>query len=429
CFYIIIAGFLTTYFTDVGIPALAVAGVTLAVKIWDAINDPLIGFWAVNRKFKNGETSRPFALWHTVPWAITLVLLFTNFNVTMNLKVIIAIVVYILFEVFNTTVSLPYNSMAGLATSLDADRRSINIFRNLGACLGSGIGAIACLPLLKLFGGLNNDGNLTDSSDIGFFAVSIVMGVIIVIGGIIHYFTTKERVKQRSSDDKGLSFKQVALMLVKTRSWRINMIYIICYGIINLLLMTVLAYYATYVMGNTGAAMMIQAAYLVTAVFSSMCVGAIDKALGRRKTMILGSIIAMLGKIWFIADPFSAGSIYLNAITVGMSVTVAFVLFNTNRNNIVDIIEHRDGRRIDTMIATSDNLVSKLGEALVALLITQSLSFAGYNAALEVQPPMVITAINIMLGWAPLIASAIMLVAAFVIPIEQELKEAQEHRA
>ena len=48
--------------------------------IWDAVNDPLIGYFAVNRRFKNGERVRPFALWHSIPWAAMMVLLFTNFG-------------------------------------------------------------------------------------------------------------------------------------------------------------------------------------------------------------------------------------------------------------------------------------------------------------------------------------------------------------
>ena len=39
------------------------AGIITAVGIvWDAINDPLVGYWAVNHSFKNGEKCRPFAL-------------------------------------------------------------------------------------------------------------------------------------------------------------------------------------------------------------------------------------------------------------------------------------------------------------------------------------------------------------------------------
>ena len=48
--------------------------------LWDALNDPLIGYFAVNRRFKSGESVRPFALWYSIPWAATVVLLFTDFN-------------------------------------------------------------------------------------------------------------------------------------------------------------------------------------------------------------------------------------------------------------------------------------------------------------------------------------------------------------
>ena len=35
---------------------IAHAGIITAIGIfWDAINDPLVGYWAVNHRFKNGE--------------------------------------------------------------------------------------------------------------------------------------------------------------------------------------------------------------------------------------------------------------------------------------------------------------------------------------------------------------------------------------
>ena len=48
------------------------AGIITGIGIiWDAVNDPMVGYWAVNHRFKNGEKCRPFALWCAVPWAIT----------------------------------------------------------------------------------------------------------------------------------------------------------------------------------------------------------------------------------------------------------------------------------------------------------------------------------------------------------------------
>ena len=156
-----------------------VAGMILTIgTVWDAVNDPLIGFWSVNHKFKNGERCRPFALWFAVPWAVSVVLLFCDFKTSQTAAVILALVIYFIFESFNTFVAIPYNSMGGLATNRDADRRSINVYRNLGGCIGSGIGAVACLPLLKLFGALDNGGNLIDgSSSRGFLLTAMVMAL------------------------------------------------------------------------------------------------------------------------------------------------------------------------------------------------------------------------------------------------------------
>ena len=401
-----------------------------AGTFWDAINDPMIGYWALNRKFKNGEKLRPFTLWHAVPWAATVVLLFTDFGTTAVIATAIALFLYLLFQMFNTTISLPYNGMSGLATNRESDRRSINVFRNLGGCIGSAIGAVACLPLLKLFGALDDTGNLNPGgASRGFLIVASIMGVIMIIGSVFHYATTKERVRQISDEDERLTPKRIFKMLFQCRSWWYNTVYIICYGVINFLLMSSLTYYATYVLGSTASATMIQAAYLIVSVLTSFIVSPLDKLLGRRKCMLFSALIAIVGKIWFILQPASIGAIYVNAITVGISVTFAYVLFNTNRNNIVEIVEAQNGRRIDSMIATTDNLASKTAVAAASLLSTALLGSAGYNADLKAQPTSVINVIYFMLGWAPAIASAIMAAAAFFLPIEKEFASAKEKLA
>jgi len=402
------------------------AGTILTIgTIWDAINDPLLGYWAVNHRFKSGESVRPFALWHSVPWAITVVLLFTDFHLSEIPAIILALVIYILFEVFNTFVGIPYNSMGGLASDLDSDRRSINVFRNLGGTLGSGIGALACLPLLKRFGALNREGNLTDTADSGFFKVAVIMGLIVIAGCLIHYFTTRERVKQVADDEEHLPFRTIATTLLKNKSWVINTLYIICYGVINLLLLTCVTYYATYVLGSTAAATSVQAAFLVSSLLSSFFVSKIDQKLGRRKTMMMAPLVSILGKIWFVLSPASTMAIYVNAVSVGISATIAFVLFNTNRNNLVDIVEADSGRRFDSMIASTDNLAAKLASAAATQFITISLAVAGFNAELPNQPAAAISVINFMLGIAPMAVSVLMLWAASRIPIEKELKAAR----
>ena len=414
------------FLTNVMDIQIAHAGIITAIGIvWDAVNDPMVGYWAVNHRFKNGEQCRPFALWCAVPWAVTVVLMFTCFDVSYGLKLGIAITIYFLFELFNTFAAIPYNSMGSLATNRDSDRRSINVARNLGGCVGSGIGSIALYPLLGLFGGLDANGNVLQD-DVGrtaFFFAAMVMGSVCILGSFAHYFTTRERVRQVSQDESWVSFLQAAKMLLSCRSWVMNTLYIICYGMLNLLIMSTINYYATYVLGSAAAATPILAVFLATAVIITLLATPIDRKLGRRNTMVCSALIYMLGKIWFMLDPYSMGAIYVNGITVAISMNLAFVMFNTNRNNIADLIEVKNGRRIDSLVSTCDNLASKLSKAGANLLMTGALAAAGFNADLPSQPQSAIDTICALLGWVPMLVAVVMLVIAIFHPIEKEMAQ------
>lgn len=405
---------------------IAHAGIITAIGIvWDAVNDPMVGYWAVNHRFKNGEQCRPFALWCAVPWAVTTVLMFTCFDVGYGLKLGIAVTIYFLFELFNTFAAIPYNSMGSLATNRDSDRRSINVARNLGGCVGSGIGSIALYPLLGLFGGLNANGNVLqdDAGRTAFFYAAMVMGSVCILGSFAHYFTTRERVKQVSEDESKVSFLQAAKMLLRCRSWVMNTLYIICYGMLNLLIMSTINYYATYVLGSASAATPILAVFLLTAIIITLLATPIDRKLGRRNTMVFSAVVYMVGKIWFILNPRSMGAIYVNGITVAISMNLAFVMFNTNRNNIADLIEWKNGRRIDSLVSTCDNLASKLSKAGANLLMTGALSAAGFNADLPSQPQAALDTICALLGWVPMLVAVVMLVIAIFHPIEKEMAQ------
>ena len=400
------------------------AGMITAIGIvWDAINDPMVGYWAVNHRFRNGEKCRPFALWCAVPWAVTVVLMFTCFDVSYGMKLGIAMAIYFLFELFNTFAAIPYNSMGSLATNRDADRRAINVARNLGGCIGSGIGSIALYPLLGLFGGLDANGNVAmdDSGRTAFFYAAMVMGSVCILGSLAHYFTTRERVKQVVEDESKISILQAAKMLLNCKSWVMNTLYIICYGMLNLLIMSTINYYATYVLGSASAATPILAVFLVTAVVVTLLATPIDRKLGRRNTMVFAAVIYILGKIWFVLDPYSMGAIYVNGITVATSMNLAFVMFNTNRNNIADLIEYKNGRRIDSLVSTCDNLASKLSKAGANLMMTSTLAAAGFNAELTVQPQAAIDTICALLGWVPMVIAVVMLLIALAHPVQKEM--------
>ena len=410
------------------IPVLTAGTMMTLGTIWDVTNDPIIGVFAGNVKFKSKEKIRPYLLVIAIPWALGLVLLFTDFNLTQTLAVIVSLLIFFFYEIANTFRGIVYNGLGALASDNDDDRKSINAFRSLGACLGSGIGAVAVTPIVRLFGGLQEKNAIIGKGDArALFLTALVMGALCVFGCLVHYFTSKERVQEKEEHDDSVSIKDTYKMLFKCKSWVWNMLYIMGYGICNTLIMSAINYYAAYILGSSSKATPILAAYLVVSIIMSLLTPKIDTLLGRKKTMYLGVISQIAGKVIFMLNPTNEIFIYINAISVGFGATITFIMLNQNRNNISDDVEIQNHRRLDAMVSTGDNLVSKLAEALVTQLMAFALAAAGFNEALKINQTVATkNVICGLLGLVPCIVLVGMLITIRFLDIEKEKKESLE---
>lgn len=410
------------------IPVLTAGTMMTLGTIWDVTNDPIIGVFAGNVKFKSKEKIRPYLLVIAIPWALGLVLLFTDFNLTQTLAVIVSLLIFFFYEIANTFRGIVYNGLGALASDNDDDRKSINAFRSLGACLGSGIGAVAVTPIVRLFGGLQEKNAIIGKGDArALFLTALVMGALCVFGCLVHYFTSKERVQEKEEHDDSVSIKDTYKMLFKCKSWVWNMLYIMGYGICNTLIMSAINYYAAYILGSSSKATPILAAYLVVSIIMSLLTPKIDTLLGRKKTMYLGVISQIAGKVIFMLNPTNEIFIYINAISVGFGATITFIMLNQNRNNISDVVEIQNHRRLDAMVSTGDNLASKLAEALVTQLMAFALATAGFNEALKINQTVATkNVICGLLGLVPCIVLIGMLITIRFLDIEKEKKESLE---
>lgn len=410
------------------IPVLTAGTMMTLGTIWDVTNDPIIGVFAGNVKFKSKEKIRPYLLVIAIPWALGLILLFTDFNLTQTLAVIVSLLIFFFYEIANTFRGIVYNGLGALASDNDDDRKSINAFRSLGACLGSGIGAVAVTPIVRLFGGLQEKNAIIGKGDArALFLTALVMGGLCVFGCLVHYFTSKERVQEKEEHDDSVSIKDTYKMLFKCKSWVWNMLYIMGYGICNTLIMSAINYYAAYILGSSSKATPILATYLVVSIIMSLLTPKIDTLLGRKKTMYLGVISQIVGKVIFMLNPTNELFIYINAISVGFGATITFIMLNQNRNNISDVVEIQNHRRLDAMVSTGDNLASKLAEALVTQLMAFALAAAGFNEALKINQTVATkNVICGLLGLVPCIVLVGMLITIRFLDIEKEKKESLE---
>ena len=135
--------FLAKYLTDVlGMKSSFLLVLTPIARIWDGINDPMMGTIVDNTHTKMGKY-RPWILTGATLNAIVLVFLFTNpFHLSGVAIAIYVAVTYILWGMTNTLADIPYWSMVPSFTSDPKERNLISTVARAFSGLGQGIVSI-----------------------------------------------------------------------------------------------------------------------------------------------------------------------------------------------------------------------------------------------------------------------------------------------
>ena len=144
--------YFTYFYTDVFlIPAVIAATMFLVSRIWDGVNDPLMGIIADRTNTRWGKF-RPYLLWLCIPFAIAGVLVFTVPNFGMTGKIIWAYGTFILIMMLYTAINIPYTSLLGVISSDSNERTSVSSVKFLFAFSAGIIVSATLLPMTKILG-------------------------------------------------------------------------------------------------------------------------------------------------------------------------------------------------------------------------------------------------------------------------------------
>lgn len=423
--YLFKASYYLFFLTDVlGIGIKAAGALVAAGAVWDAVNDPIIGYFTVNHTNKKGEHIRYSLLYFALPIVICFALLFTNFHVSDTMTMIIAAAAFFLYDTLFTFFGVGYSTMCIVATDDQQDRVSINLFKSIGSNVGTIIGTLACFPLLSAFGALDADGNLIpETADKGFFFVALIFGVLAMLSALFHYFTTKERIKPHN-EEQHIGFMEMLKILFTYKQFVLCTVQVMAYNVALLVMQTVVAYYATYISGSTAMSTTYLAAYIIGMIVASvLIVKPIDNKIGHKKTMVLGALLFVIAKIPFIIVPTSSTFALINFGLSGIGAALIYVTVFVYYSNVGDLVEWKCGKRLDACLGTVSGFVMVIASAIATQIITLSMDSSGFNSALEQQPDAVISTINMMLGVIPMVVSVLMLVVSYFINIDAEMEE------
>ncbi|MDE1184945.1 MAG: MFS transporter [Pantoea sp.] len=182
----LIMNFLTFFYTDVfGLTPALVGTLFIALRVFDAVSDPIMGIIADRTQSRWGRF-RPWQLWIAVPIGIIGVLTFTVPDVSMNMKIAWAFGTYLLLSISYTAINVPYCALINTMTTRHTEVLSCQSWRFV-LCGVAGFLVSVGLPWLVSALGKGN-------AALGYQAGVGLLCTVAVVMFLCCFFWVRERV-------------------------------------------------------------------------------------------------------------------------------------------------------------------------------------------------------------------------------------------
>ncbi len=418
-----VGSYLTLFYSDVvGLAPAVISAIMLISRIWDAVNDPMMGAICERTRSRWGRF-RPWIAFGCPFLVILSVLTFTNpFGGGSKAGIMWAAITYIAASMLYTLVNIPYSSLSGVMTEDAQQRNQINTSRNIGMNLGMVIVNACSAGLALKFSGAGAE----VATGHGYMMTAVVYGIIAIPLFLIVFFTSREHVKPMEGSQAKFSIKDTIGNLVKNK-------YLMIVTLIMLIQMTafmgriaVTAFYVIYCLGSFQMIAVIMTIPSVCSIIGSFFVPFFAKKFGKRNVLMFSMIIQAVGLLIMFLAPFDnmkmviAGDVVFGLFNVGFPMTLSMVA------DSVDYMELKTGVRTDGTAYATYGLATKIGNAIGASVGVMLLSAFGYVANQQ-QTPQAMTGINAVVNLIPAILFVIAAICCLLWKLSD--KDADDIRA
>lgn len=354
---------------------------TPLARIWDGINDPMMGSIVDSTKTKIGKY-RPWILIGALSNAIVLSLLFTSFGMSgMKLYIYIA-VMYILWGMTNTMVDIPYWSMVPSFTNDPKDRNLIATVARTFSGIGQGLISILTpiiLPMLS--SGMTTDKGYSAS---GFSRWAIICGGFLVGFALISFFSTKER--NVVYNNEKFSFKKVFKVIKTNDQLVVFMIFAMISNAGWYLTSGTAVYFFSDVLGDPEAQSLFSTIGAVGSALGLLVIPILSKKFSNRIIYMISLSTAIVGYIlMFVFGPILRINIALDLSYTIASIGIGSMFVNQTifLADIVDYGEYKTGKRNESITFSMKGFLQKMAYTMQTLFLFGGLGIMNYNAQIK----------------------------------------------
>ena len=394
-----IGSYLLVFYTDVfGISAAAVGTLMAVSRVWDAINDPMMGVIVDKRKRTKDGKFRPYLKYMGIPLGIFTILTFLVIpNMPQSMKLPYAYITYIGFGMAYTAINIPYGSLASVMTTDPVERTSLSTWRNLAA-------TFSMILLMFLTPKLIFDAQGAVSVK-GFVIAAVLYAIIANIAYQLSYRMTTERVVHEVEEtQEKASLVETLKTLVKNRA------------LIGLILGSLGTLTAVFLPSSLNAYLfkdyfqapgLLGIAGMVGMLGTFIALPLTTKLVakfGKKNVSTYSLIISIAAYAVMVFFPSKNPYIYM-ALTVVSGVGVGFynMIVWALVGDVIDYQEYISGKREEGTVYAAYSLARKLVQAIVGSIGGFALAAIGYQSGVAVQTTEVAESIRMIITVIPLI--------------------------
>lgn len=351
---------------------------TPLARIWDGINDPIMGTIVDSTKTKMGKY-RPWIVIGAVSNAVVLSLLFTSFGMSGTKLYIYIAVMYILWGMTNTMADIPYWSMVPSFTNDPKDRNLIATVARTFSGLGQGIITVATPIILPLL----SSGMTTDKgySATGFSRWAIICGALLIVFSSICVSSTKER--HVIYNEEKFSFKKMFKVIATNDQLIVFMIFAMISNAGWYLTSGTAVYYFTDVLGEPKAQSLFSMIGAIGSVLGLLVIPVLSKKFSNRTIYQISLVMAILGYVlMYIFGPVLKITIALDISYIIASIGIGsmFVAQTIFLADIVDYGEFKTGKRNESITFSMKGFLQKMAYTIQTLFLFGGLGIMNYNS-------------------------------------------------
>lgn len=418
--------YLSPFLTDVAGLNPGLAGQTQLVgKVWDAVNDPMVGVMSDKTRSRLGRRypwilagAIPFGIFFFLQWIVPagadqwgLFWYYTFISIALGW--------------LYTVVNLPYTALTPELTQDYDERTRLNSYR-FAFSIG---GSILSLVLVGVLGTFFPDLRQR------YLAIGMVCGMISVLPLFWCVWGTFDRMKAvglhrpEAEQPVSIPIAQQIRIAFSNRPFLFVVGIYLCSWLSFQLTAAIIPYFVGSWMrlSSPWAVPSVVLAVQLTAMAVLPLWNFLSQRIGKRGVYGVGMILWIIAQAGlFFLQPNQITLMYIFAVMAGFGVSVAYLIPWSMLPDVIELDELQTGQRREGIFYSFVTFLQKVSLGIAVAIVLQSLDWAGYikpteAVSLPIQPDSVLLAIRLAIGPGPTVALLIGMVLTYFYPITRDV--------